>query len=391
MIRILEKKDCCGCSACQQICPKTCIKMEPDEEGFLYPSVDEKICIDCGLCERVCPVINPEEERIPVRTLAAKNKNKVIRFKSSSGGVFSALAIKILGEDGVVFGARFDEEWNVVHDYIESVDDLHLFQGSKYVQSKIGNTYSRAEEFLNEGRKVLFSGTPCQIAGLKRFLRKKYLNLLTVDVICHGVPSPLIWRDYLSYIISQKKIKGISSLADIESISFRSKITGWKKYSIQINSKNGDEFSENFERNLYMQGFLRNIYLRPSCYACPAKKGKCGSDISLGDYWGVENFHSTFADDMGVGTILIYNDEIIENILSNVDAVDSEYINVLTSNSCIESSVRESRYTDLFWREYNRWGICALRKIIQKSKLTLVGKCVNKFSEILQFIISRKR
>ncbi|MBQ2112136.1 MAG: Coenzyme F420 hydrogenase/dehydrogenase, beta subunit C-terminal domain, partial [Bacteroidales bacterium] len=304
MIRIQDKKDCCGCTACVQICPKTCIRMVPDEEGFLYPSVEETVCIGCGLCEKVCPVMNRGEERIPVRTLAVKNKNEEIRFKSSSGGAFSALATRILDAGGVVFGAKFDEEWTVVHDYIESVDALYLFQGSKYVQSNIGNTFSLAETFLESGRKVLFSGTPCQIAGLKRFLRKDYDNLVTADVICHGVPSPMVWRDYLKDLITGNKLKGVSSLNDITGVSFRSKMTGWRKFSIVVTGNDKFRMAETIDKNIFMQGFLNNLYLRPSCYDCPSRKGRSGSDLSLGDFWGVDERYPDFVDDMGVGVIL---------------------------------------------------------------------------------------
>ena len=202
MINIEDKKQCCGCSACVQRCPKQCIVMKEDEEGFLYPVADKDVCIDCNLCEQVCPVLRQREEREPLDVYAAFNKNEEVRMQSSSGGVFTALAESIIKEGGVVFGARFNEDWEVVHDYVETVEGLSAFRGSKYVQSRIGCTFSQAEQFLKQGRKVLFSGTPCQIAGLKLFLRKEYENLLSVDFICHGVPSPGVWRQYLNEFIA---------------------------------------------------------------------------------------------------------------------------------------------------------------------------------------------
>lgn len=197
MIHITDKRDCCGCNSCVQRCPKSCIRMREDDEGFLYPEVDESVCIDCGLCEKVCPVIHQARENRPIVVCAAKNKSEEIRYQSSSGGVFTALANEIIREGGVVFGAGFDENWEVKHDCTETVEGLSAFRGSKYVQSRIGDSFKKAEQFLKIGRTVLFSGTPCQIAGLKRFLRKEYDNLLTVDFICHGVPSPGVWREYL--------------------------------------------------------------------------------------------------------------------------------------------------------------------------------------------------
>ena len=240
MIDIKEKNNCCGCSACVQICPKQCISMAADNEGFLYPQVNSAICIDCGLCEKVCLVINQSAPREPLVVYAAKNNNEDIRLKSSSGGIFTLLAEKVIEEGGVVFGAKFDADWNVIHDYTETIEGLAAFRGSKYVQSIIGDNFKTAKQFLNNGRKVLFSGTPCQIAGLKKYLRKEYDNLLTVDVVCHGVPSPMVWRDYLDYKRAKRAAgkntvsSSLKELPVITGISFRDKTKGWKKYGFRI-------------------------------------------------------------------------------------------------------------------------------------------------------------
>lgn len=197
MIKIQNKQDCCGCAACVQRCPKRCISMKEDNEGFLYPVVDESVCIDCGLCEKVCPIIN-RPEKLPVKeVLAVKNRNEAERMASSSGGVFIALAKKTIEKGGVVFGAVFDENWEVMHTYAETLDEVKPMMGSKYLQSRIGNSFRDAEKFLKEGREVLFTGTPCQVTALHNYLRKDYLNLLSVDFLCHGVPSPGVWRKYL--------------------------------------------------------------------------------------------------------------------------------------------------------------------------------------------------
>ena len=302
MIDIKDKKLCCGCNACVQRCPKQCIAVQKDEEGFLYPIVDLSICIDCGLCEKVCPVLNQGSERNPIEVFAAVNKDDSIRMQSSSGGIFTALAEQIIQEKGVVFGARFDEKWEVKHDYTETIEGLKAFRGSKYVQSRIGDTFSKAEFFLKAGRKVMFTGTPCQIAGLRLFLRKEYENLLAVDIICHGVPSPLVWRKYLG----EKTQQG--GLESIQSISFRNKNTGWKSYSFQIEyDKNHlkSSFSEYASQNIFMKGFLADLYLRPSCYACPTKKLKSGSDITLGDFWGIQHIKPELDDDKGICSFII--------------------------------------------------------------------------------------
>lgn len=254
MIDIKKKEDCVGCNACVQRCPKTCIFMIEDEQGFLYPKVDLNKCIDCHLCEKVCPVINQAEPIKPIRTYAAKNNNEEDKETSSSGGVFFALVEYVIKEkQGVVFGARFNDKWEVVHDYAEAIKDAEAFKGSKYVQSRIGDNFKKAEEFLKSGRTVLFSGTPCQIAALRLFLRKDYgAQLITVDIACHGVPSPLVWKDYLNSTCGNTE--------KISRISFRDKRNGWQNYGMSIyDLKNHEMLYSPMNQNLYMQGFLKDL------------------------------------------------------------------------------------------------------------------------------------
>lgn len=322
MIDIKVKKDCCGCSACVQICPKGCISLKEDNEGFLYPEADKDICIDCGLCEKVCPFINVGVPHEPVNTFAAKNKDESVRMESSSGGIFTLLAEKVIQEGGVVFGARFNEKWEVIHDYTEIVDGLSVFRGSKYVQSRTGDTFRQTETFLKQGRKVMFTGTPCQIRGLKLFLRKNYENLLTVDFVCHGVPSPGIWQEYLDETFRRsgcrEKLKKNSVLSSpepilsITGINFRNKKSGWKNYSFVVRGmsagqadKNSVLLSDIHLKNPFMRAFLSDLILRPSCYECKAKAGRSGSDITIADFWGVQNILPEFDDDRGVSLVLI--------------------------------------------------------------------------------------
>ena len=323
MINIQDKHLCCGCEACVNACPKHCISFKEDEEGFRYPQVDQSVCIDCGLCEKVCPVTNQAESHKPIAVYAAKNTNEEELLKSSSGGIFILLAKLILHQGGVVFGAKFDKNWDVIHAYAETEEEAQAFMGSKYVQSQIGNTYSLAKNFLKQGRKVLFSGTPCQIAGLKQFLGKEYDNLLTIDVICHGVPSPKVWQRYIDEIKSNafKKEKtiyyphalGKSTDVQIESIFFRDKRTGWKEYSFTFSlvealaegKKNTISLSHEYHEDPYMKLFLRDLILRPSCYQCPAKGGKSQSDMTIADFWGVERCYPDLVDERGVGLMVI--------------------------------------------------------------------------------------
>lgn len=374
MIEIVNKEDCCGCSACVQACPVQCISMKTDEEGFLYPDVGIDKCVNCNLCETVCPVINQSEPKEPHTCYAAKNPDDEIRMKSSSGGVFTMLAERTIGNGGVVFGARFDEQWNVVHDYTETVDGLERFRGSKYVQSRIGNCFKEAKRFLDDGREVLFSGTPCQIAGLKRFLRKDYPNLIAVDIICHGVPSPMVWKKYLMEIIARKGEKNsVSTYPNekeqpvITGLSFRNKATGWKKYSFALtlseataSEKNTVLLSSVFDRNPFMLAFLRDLILRPSCYRCPDKNGSSGSDLTIADFWGVQNLFPEFDDDKGINLIIVNT----EKGQAAFDAVDTDRLeceidDAVRYNSSYRSSVRcPAGYRDYFFRKIGEGMTC---------------------------------
>lgn len=301
MITSSDKHNCCGCSACLQACPKHCITMQQDAEGFKYPQVDTSSCIDCGLCEKVCPFLHPYEPRTPRHTYAAINNNEQIRMESSSGGIFTLLAEQIITDGGVVFGARFDENWQVKLDYTETVEGLASFRGSKYVQARSEETFVQCERFLKSGRKVMFSGTPCQIAGLNHYLRKEYDNLLTVDFVCHGVPSPKVWAKYLHEV---------AGIVNVQGVSMRDKWhEGWKRFNFVLDYKKGSEMislSSWHQENDYMNAFLRNMILRPSCYACKSKECRSNSDITIADFWGIQSILPTMDDNKGNGLVLIH-------------------------------------------------------------------------------------
>ena len=303
MISIKDKKHCCGCSACASICPKHSIVMTEDNEGFLYPHVDMDTCIDCGLCEKACNELHPFEKGEPQHVYAAINKNEAIRMRSSSGGVFYALAEKVLNEGGVVFGARFDDNWQVVIDYAEDMQGVEAFMGSKYVQARVGEAYKDAKRFLQQGRKVLFSGTPCQVAGLHQFLRKPYDNLLSIDFVCHGTPSPKVWKLYLQEVIGK-----LHRISDIE---FRNKANGWKNFGLNLRYNDEDQtvsLLSSFHQNPYMKVFLQDIILRPSCYDCKAKGCRSQSNITIADFWGVNTVFPVMDDDKGTSLVFINTD-----------------------------------------------------------------------------------
>ena len=324
---------------------KQCISFEEDQEGFRYPLVNKAQCIDCGLCEKVCPYLNQKKPHSPISLYAAINPDEDVRLSSSSGGVFSIIAKSVIKSGGVVFGARFDENWEVKHCFTETLDGIKFFYGSKYVQSRIGDTYKQAQEYLKAGKKVLFTGTSCQIAGLHYFLRKEYSNLITVDVICHGTPSPLIWRQYIDEVV-----KGADQA--IHSDDFRN--YSWSNYNFRMRYDNHSgiaSLSSRHQDNDYMYAFLQNIILRPSCHNCPAKQGKSMSDITLADFWGVQNVASEINDDKGVSLIIINTGkgrDLYQSISLKGKEMDEEV--ALKGNLCFYNSVLPHNKRDFFFQ-----------------------------------------
>lgn len=366
MVIITDKHDCCGCSACVQSCPKKCIKFDEDEQGFRFPIVNLNLCIRCGLCEKVCLCLNQRISHEPIKVYAAINPKEEIRIKSSSGGIFTLLAENIIKNDGIVFGARFNENWEVVHDFTDTIDGIKYFRGSKYVQSRIGETYKQTQQFLKEGRDVLFSGTPCQIAGLKLFLRKEYDNLLTVDVVCHGVPSPKIWREYI------EKLNNTNTLI---SISMKDKSTGWRGYSYKF-EYNNNTLIESADKNKYQLGFVQNLTLRQSCFKCPAKAGKSGSDITLADYWGIEYILPQIDDNKGTSFVCGNTNKGLEFLQKiEMKSIVSNYKSSIPFNSCITESTHEPSKRDLFWQTYSEKGIQALFEL-KPQKINLLKRII---------------
>lgn len=310
MIKLKDKSKCSGCHSCYNICPKQCIKMKEDQEGFWYPKVDVEQCIDCGLCEKKCPILNDKKIDNQPQAYACYNKDESIRKESSSGGIFTLLASLVIEKGGIVYGASFNNENMVEHIEIDNVDDLNKLRGSKYVQSKIGNTYSRIKDYLNQGRLIYFSGTPCQIDGLLAFLNKRYDNLVLQDIVCHGVPSPKVWKKYLEQFNIEEDAK----------ISFRDKSTGWDSYSFTIDQK--EKFTQLSNQNEYMKVFLKNLCLRPSCYDCHSKSLHRNSDITLADFWGIKNICPELYDNKGTSLVFINSKkgkELFENIKKNIE------------------------------------------------------------------------
>lgn len=358
MINITDKSKCCGCNACVQKCPKQCISMHEDEEGFLYPKVNMGTCIDCGLCEKVCPVINQMAPKNPLSAFATQHEDKTVRLQSSSGGFFSLIATSVLNQGGVVFGARWNQNMQLIHTYTETTEGLAPFRRSKYIQSDIGNTFKQVEQFLKTGRLVLFTGVACQIAGLKNFLRKPYDNLLTVDVICHGVPSRRVFHDHLKHLAGKRTIIDFN---------FRDKTTGWKGYSIAYTLDNGTQGHHRAELDEFMRGFLNHYMLRPSCHHCPAKSGKCGSDITLGDLWGCDKLSGINDDDTGLSLVIVNTQKglnVLEHL--NIDKKAIPICFVRKNNNSYFDPTASSPLRSAFWSTYNKNGYITLAKYNEK-------------------------
>ena len=388
MIYIETKKDCVGCWACYQICPKKCIAMIEDEEGFLYPKVDSTLCIDCNLCNKVCPVENRGVARDVKKIYLAKNINSDIRKESSSGGFFNSIATPILERGGVVFGAAFNENNELVHQYVEDKSNLHKLCGSKYVQSKIENSFVNVKKFLVSEREVLFVGTPCQIAGLKLFLKKDYDNLILVDFVCHGVPSPGVFKSYLSDVIRKQHI------LKLQRVSFRNKRMGWRIYGfklnyIDVNNKNKIFFESRYS-NHFLRGFLSDIYLRPSCYACPSKSGSSGADLTISDFWAINKSKYRFLDDdKGISTIYTYSD--ILNTEKYSDIYTEEVTEIMAVQHSFKMSVNNSNNRLKFFERYEkRESVTSIvSDLLPKSKFKLLLALVFRCKTLLRNKLNR--
>ena len=279
--------------------------MEPDEKGFLYPVVDQDVCLHCGKCETTCPVLNIDRFQIPTQSLfyGCKNSDDSIRRSSSSGGFFYELARSVIEQDGVVFGARFSDDFKrVYHAGATTMDEVRPLMVSKYVQSEIGQSYDYVKKYLNEGRLVLFSGTPCQIAGLRSFLGDVPDHLLLAEVVCHGIPSAKVWDIYLTELEKQHNSK-------VNRVTFRDKTNGWHRSDFVAGFVDGTEFRQSNSDNPFMKAFLKNLSIRPSCSACRFKRFVSGADITMGDFWGSTELGPSYSDDTGISVVAFNTDK----------------------------------------------------------------------------------
>jgi len=295
-IHLPDRAHCVGCGACASVCPAQCIRMERDEEGFRRPVVREEACLLCGACEMICPVRNPDPRAEPFATYAAVNPDDETRRASTSGGVFSLLAQQVLDLGGVVYGGAFDRRFTVRHAAARTRDELALLRGSKYMESDLGDTFSEVKQLLDRGVPVLYSGVPCQIAGLRSFLGIEHPLLLTVDLVCHGAPSPLAWEAYLA---ERERAAGAKALR----VAFRDKAEGWRHSSLFVIFENGAAFRAAEDGGAWMRAFLHGLSIRRSCFSCPYRTNERPGDITLADFWGIEKVTGERDDDLGVSIV----------------------------------------------------------------------------------------
>lgn len=356
MIIIKSSERCSGCHACASACPKNCIQMISDKEGFWYPRVATEQCVNCGLCERVCPIINkwnPDSTQIK-NIIVAQNLNETIRINSSSGGIFTLIAEFIIDQGGVVFGAAFSDDFrSVYHICVDNKNDLEKLRGSKYVQSKIDDVFIRTKEYLDSGRMVLFTGTPCQIGGLNSFLRKDYNNLFTQDIICHGVPSPIIWEKY----VEQCERKAASKM---RRVFFRHKKYGWKSFSMSMEFANNTKYIRTLQEDPYIRLFFSNSCLRPSCYSCSFKTESRQADITLADFWGVQYTVSKMDDDKGTSLVIIHSEKavnLMKSISSFIISQDIDMDAVLKYNPALIQSAQKNVHREMVFKRIASYDI----------------------------------
>ena len=339
------KEKCTGCGACEQICPKSAIKMDIHNNGYWYPSISQELCIDCGKCYTICQQRKEKAEIWDPKAYVGWSNDAELRFRSTSGAAFSEIAKLVIEKGGVVVGAAYEGK-NVIHQVCSTYGGLSKLRQSKYVQSSIGDTYLETRKLLDSGKKVLFSGTPCQIAGLLAFLGKRREGLVTVSFICRGVCSPVAFRKWVGEY--EEKIG-----SEVRNVWFKHKVDGWKASprNIYLEFQNGESINVSGSDNLYMSAYLdTNVNIRPSCGNCDFKGTSNMEDITLGDYWGAPE---KYDDDKGT-SVMIVNSKLghkyVEDLKTKnrMNIYECEYDNIVRGNPMLVHSVDRATDSDIF-------------------------------------------
>lgn len=349
---------CCGCGACADICPKDAISMI-FREGFSYPEINKLLCIECGLCTGVCAFGQQKiTESNCIHAYACKVEDAV-RMKSSSGGIFTALSDHVLKRGGVVYGAAFDSGMVLRHARATTAQERDVMRGSKYIQSDTSGSYHQVKEDLKEGRQVLFTGTPCQIAALKAFLKKDYENLLLVDIICHGVPSPEIWAQFVSYLNEKYN-------AQVTDYSFRNKQVSWRQYSATVKLSDGRCIGENNHTGSFIELFRYDVCMRPSCTVCRYASHHREGDITIGDFWGIENVLPELDDNKGVSSVMVNSlkgEAILEQIKGHMTLAECTQDQIAARQPNLSRPSQPSNKAVPFQAD---WKVLPFRKLLRK-------------------------
>lgn len=375
----MDKELCCGCGVCAEECPRGSITMKADQQGFLYPSINTDTCIKCGKCVKICTTqkVGKSTEKAHPDTYVGFNENADIRKNSSSGGLFYQSAKYILEEKhGVVYGAKYNDEFDIVHERAENMNQLQCFMKSKYVQSNMNHIFAAVLKDLKDGRTVLFSGTPCQVSAIRSYVdnKGKYDKLYLIDFICHGVPSPGVWKSYLSYL-SHKH-------SDVQSVDFRDKVHGWHNFFFTVKFKNGRKYSKSHETDPFMRSFLSDRNIRPSCYYCKFKSNNYSSDITLGDAWKIEKDNPEWADDKGVSLFLVRTAkgrELLDKSQNGFTLAQTDYDRWVCYNPSISFPTAKpsgrSRFFEDFSEKGNKEFWSKMQKIPVKKQIRYYSKC----------------
>ncbi len=364
-----KKNECCGCSACVSICPKNAMSLQKDQYGFMYPVKDTDACVDCGLCEKVCNFNRDHKQETDFKTAyAAVSRDAAQAAKSSSGGFFAKAAEYVINMGGCVCGAAWsldNGEIRARHIIIENTDDIRLLQGSKYVQSEVGNCYTEIKKILEEGKKVLFSGTPCQVDGLKGFLQRDYENLITLDIVCHGVPNSDMLNDYLKY-----KWSGYTP----KDLCFRDKKMGWGMEGYIKLSKNGREKTVYIspKNSSYFSAFISGNVYRENCYRCPYAGADRPADISIGDFWGVMEEHQEYAGEMkdAISAVILNSEkgrEFFKGIQDSLYSCESSFERIASHNSQLRHPSECPKVREQLLDGYEKQGYKAIEEYFRSN------------------------
>lgn len=352
---VADKENCTGCTACEKVCPVSAIRMTVDAEGFLYPEISSELCTTCGLCHKICPLTrrNQFEKKALQRVYAVKHRDTNVRSKSSSGGMFTAISEYILSKNGVIYGAVYDCNFVVRHGRAQTGEERDKMRGSKYVQSSLGDTLINVKSDLEGGRIVLFTGTPCQCAAVRKYLANVDCSRLYImDLLCDGTPSPKFFKEYIAFIAKKNKDKVID-------INFRDKMFGWNNKVMKIEMRKQSYCKKASDDGFY-QLFFNHILLRPSCYTCIYANKNREGDITVGDFWGIDEINSDFSDENGVSLVIINTpkgERIFEAIKNQLDISCQTMEDAEKKQLRLSKPARMGTRRNEFWKDYQTKGI----------------------------------